>query len=542
MPPAGLTHAIFICLGLAWLVILIAAPRLVARQIVRLPRPEQLGLLALVAGAFVLRLAVATWGPGDFVVRQFGAFEEHQPYSDLYHGNAPLALWRLVFLVLPATDTTIIAFGLLFATLAVPLVVLLTRELGADRLTAFGAGFLLALHPIAVRFAGDMSRVPHVLFLSALALWALAAYGRRRKSPLLVVFVLSAWLSARSRPEGAMVLGCAGLLLLVVHFDSWRRLRDRFFRRELVAVAACAVLIVGSLVIAGIYEPAIGRHLKVYEDPLWNPFTAKVTPWLDTDYTSIVAIELAVAGAVAAVLLPSRLGLWAVLCLAALAYVNPDRVVTQGLLLCNVRYHALPLLMFSVVAAFGAGRIGELAARLHGAWAKALAAGVLAVAVVSTSLVPLQEVCGARTIDHEYAFLRETIQKLPADAVIYFPLEDKGKNSFISSLRYVRIVSRIFGRGEWRLWSLRHPEIQDNPADERPRYFYQSPACSVGGVVLPNAQKSLARLQARCREGMARSGDRPVFVREIPRVPFAWERFTRDPVPIGFYQLSPPPD
>ena len=508
------------------------APPLVGRRVAHAPRIDRFGLLALLVVALLLRLALATWGPGDFVVRQATAFGPNQPQTDFYHGTGPLVLWYALFQLLPVSDTPLIVVGLAFAALSVPLVTLVVKDLGGSRVAAFAAGALLAIQPILVRFSGDMSRMPHVLLQATLCLWSLAAYRNTPRVRFLVLFVASAVLCASARPEGAMVIGCAGLLLLVVHLDAWQRLRERSFRREVFAVAVAFIVIVLGFVYAGFQEDAIGRHMEVFSDPLWFPFTPVSTPWLDPDYTSFAVMALALAGAVYAVVRRERAALWALACLVALAYLNPDRAMTQGLVICHVRYHGLSLLAFCVLGGFGAAAVAAVVARRWGGRALRAAVAGLAVATVATSVGPMWNVCEPRTIDYEYRFLREAMLRLPARAVIYYPLA--GRDDYISSLRYADVVSAITGRGEWRLW----PPTE--PLDDRPAYFYHAPACFVRAETNPKYREHSLAVHTRCREGLARSKAQPVLQAMLPAVSFGWERFTRTSLPIGFYELETP--
>lgn len=269
--------------------------------------------LLLLAGLFVLALTVRllckTDGPGDLKLDQWEAALTFTGNPQYDHGLAPNVLYRLVFLVLPLGFATFVWGALLFGALATVMLAVAARAAGLSPIGALGAGLLLALHPLAIRYAGTANRQSMMLFLFAAALWALLrAVERGRKSDWLALFA-AALLLVNTRLEALLWVGLLAGLAVV--------LAQRGSRRWLWAAvglgAVAALRIVARLLVTEHYadwSQGVGAALSLHPFPALGDVV-----WANPDFSPWFLAVLAGLGLVVGATRQPRLVGW---CAAAL--------------------------------------------------------------------------------------------------------------------------------------------------------------------------------------------------------------------------------
>ena len=539
----GTCESVLWGLSVGWLVVAAAAADSLLRGLRNGERKQNLRLFTLFGGSLLLRLGMATWGPGNDQFRYQNVFagsgfaRSWQPtFCDEHLGSAPLALWHWVMQILPATDTTIISFVLFFGALAPLLLTLVLLGLRATPLAAYGAGLLLAIHPVAVRFSGDMSRTPVALALGLLALYFLTLHRRQGRILPLLGFAAAVWLSARSRPEGGMVLLVAGILVLVLHTESWRSLRSAAFWREAAALLLAAVLAVGNLIVASHMQPAIAKNVgEIFQHLNPSLFTPRLALWLDPGYTSLATIALAAVGVSvafrASLARHRRIAAWALASLVLATLLRPSGPSHQ-LILVYARYQWLQIVFFCVLAALGVQEILQRSQQRWGQRGQVTAGALLAIGVLGGNVDPLLNVCRPITIDQEYHFLAKTLPTLPSCAVIYRPFDPAVDLS--GGFRDTDLLAAHFGRQPWRTWP---PDPKDGACV---RYFYRSPDCYVTpAYVMRDYPQSLFVLK-NCAQGIHRTSARPRKVTQVDGRRWGPETYVLNRFEIGFYEIALP--
>ena len=523
---------VYLLLGLAWLVVLGGGAVESLRSLVRGKRSWVLALLVVFAGALLLRVLLATWGPGDDQYRH-GVFFRHltsggfRPMMDFHLGTAPEVLWECLFAVIPVTADAIVVVSLLFGSLATVLLALFLKEAGATRTAALGGAVVLATYPLAVRFSGDMARTSHVIFLAAFALWSLARHRHSGRMRDLVFFVAGTVLCCRTRPEAGMIVALAGLFVACVHL-SRRSLRERWFHAEIAALFFTGVVGVGALAIASQHEASIGRELSVIQQ-LGGFGSFRFLTWIDRDYTSPVAMILPFFGIVAAVWLRDRTALWALLATVLLVVVLPDGH-TEDLRVAYARYQGLLILSLAALSGAGVHLIDDRVRRWGNRAARWAVLAALAVALAVTSVSPLRKVCGPFTIDREYTFVHQALDLLPANARIYSPVAPL--TDHVGGFRNANTIFELAGREPWLSW----PLPPTAPTD-RPTYVYLAPACYIDPVLLRTEYAPATSLLDRFAEALARKTPDGALTVTLPARPFANEEWTAGRLTIGFYRL-----
>ena len=475
---------------------------------------ESAALLGLFASALVLRYTLATWGPGDLRANLDTVFLGDG--LDHRYGSAPNALLRVLFQVLPVDHLTVVGTNLVLGAFAPALLVLLVRSLGLGGGPAWTAGLLLAVNPILVRQAGEANRQAFAVFLALLALLALARYLRGGRLRLLLVAALAALLCQQSRPEALLLVPVLGLLALLLP-PRTEILRLRPPSRTLAALAVCVALAATWWLLRDAAVSVMKGNAVGHWDLSLIYLTPQRCPWLDTDFTSLVVIELLVAGLLVGLLDRSRVVLWALLSLLGVAFITAANP-TADLQILNARYHTLSLLPATLLSAAGLWGLADRAGRIWGPKARAGTVALLLAAVAVTTVAPMAKVTLPRTVDLEYTFLREQGAKLPDGALVYVVevTDDLG----LKQMRHR--APRLLGeRQEWRDWNGETP-----PAD-RPTFYYHAASCY--GTLLAQDKR------ARCEDAHARFRHGALFESRLPNRPLGPERFDRDPLLVGFY-------
>lgn len=478
-------------------------------------RPELLLIALLALG---VRLALATWGPGDLQVNL------HADKANVY-GPAPYAVaWALERLLRPDDLVPLlVVVSALLGTAGVVVAHLFLREAGASRAGATVAALLLALHPLAIRVSGDCERQGYVLATQAVAFLAVAAAQVRGRWWPLAAFLLAGTLATLSRPEGAAVWAGAAIVALALPWSA-----------KTLVVLAASVLGVG----LGLLRYAGDFLVQARSVSSTLDFLPPVI--LDPGYTPVVATLLFPLGGGLALRRRDRMTAGLAL-LALLASLPALFQPTWGLLHASARYQVQALMPFAAVAASGlvalAGRLGARNGRAAPAWVLPVAC----VLVVAASVPAVVRVTRPVTIDREFAFLRRVLPHLPRGAVVYHAHPD-GRVGDVAGFRGMSALSDWLGRDDiaWRLWD------GNVPATPSPAFFYRQPACLLpvdsGEDPTPGnpGHECLRCVVDRCREGMARAAHDAMDEITIPAVRFGPERYTQARATIGLYPLLPP--
>ena len=494
-------------LALAWATLAVALLLALVSVAKRRP-PDLLRLLSLGVGSLVLRLALASWGPGG--------------------GAAPSCtqsvLWRALGWVLPASDTGVVAVHLIAGAIAPTLLTLLLLNLRATTLTAYGAGILLATQPVAVRFSGDQSSFSMTLSLGLLALLLLARHGRAGALWSLPVLVAATLLCLASDPQAAMLLPLATALVLLVHASGWGDLRRAARLHELAAIgAAWAIWLMFA-------PPGAGQGTI---DPAQLSFRHAL--WLDPGYTPLATIALAAVGALVALGASTphhrRIAGWSFAALIATALARAPGP-SHPLILAHALPQLFPMLMFCILAALGAQELLERVLRRWGPGARVPATVLMALGVAGGGVDPLLNVCRPVTVDQEYEFLARTLPTLPSCAVIYRPFArhvDLG-----GALSDPDSMAVNLGRKPWRSWPI------DGGDGACVRYFYRSPLCSLAPAYAASHRALALPILRSCADGWTATSERPRKVTQVDGRRWGAERYTRDRFDIGFYEVLLP--
>ncbi|MFH1530492.1 MAG: hypothetical protein ABIK09_07145 [Pseudomonadota bacterium] len=481
---------------------------------------------ALFAGALGLRLAVATWGPGDLFLNVAEIFWG-QPST--FYGNAPNGLLLLLMRVLPERVETLVAVTLTLGSLAVVVAHLLASELEPeDRCFPWAAALIVAVQPVLVRFSGESNRQMYVLFLGVTALWAWLRWERRGRALDAALAVCAATLCVHTRPEAFPIL----LLLpaataLHIHggprrIGSWLGLGVGFIGYAVYYMTTFHTSNMESVYVGNLFTLA---HFFLGPE---------VNLWLDPGFTPIALIVLLPLGLVAGLLRRRRWVLWATAGLLGLAFIASSMPTGLGGVrqLASARYQTLAVLFASLLAGYGVVVLLDLAAR-HGARARIAAAALIAVAVFATGVVPFRGVTKPTTLDHEYRLMKEWILLLPLRAEIYQPYNYRYNDL---GLRDVVHLGRTMGRDDlnWFNWP---DEWRPSP---NPQFFWRQASCGVAervDEVFPDLDQSTPALAKTCREVSGFLADHRFLSAELPFRIFLNADKDRGILEVGMYEI-----
>jgi hypothetical protein len=476
--------------------------------------------LALIGGmALALRLLLATWGPGDLQLNL------HADMARVY-GAAPYAVvWALEALFQPDDLVTVLVpASAVLGTLVVVILALFLREAGASRAVAATAAFLLALHPLAVRWSGDCERQMYVLVSQAIAFLAVAAALRRDRWWPLAGFAFAGLLATYSRPEGLAVWAGAGFVALVLPWS-----------RKTLAVLGIAVAGIGLGLLRFVEDFLVQVDSAMGELDFLPPVI------LDPGYTPVALMALFVLGVVVAFRAPRNRLVLGLALLALLSSLPALFHPTWGLRHASTRYQLQALMPFVAVAALGLATVTERLGRLVPQVVRGWTLPVTLLLVAAASIPTVIRVTRPVSVDNEFAFLRRTLPDLPRRAVVFYAHPDN-KVGDVAGFRGMEALSDWLGRGDisWRLWD------DSAPRTPPPAFFYRQPACLLPTDPTEDAPKGhpehecLRCVVERCRQGLAHSAPEPLAEATFPAVHFGLQRFTAPEATVGFYPLLQP--
>lgn len=486
--------------------------------------------------ALLLRYTLTTWGPGDLSMNLDSVFNAEAPFST--YGNAPAPLLRLAIWLAPGSDRTVMVVSMILGALAPVALAVFAQQAGCTRVTALASAAFLAATPLMVRFSGEGNRQAYLMFLSVVALGALArsASTNSRRVAARIVYMTAALLCLRCRPEAMLFLPMAFFYSLVQ--------RDRSLATWSIhaATALVALLFFFRPLLFGMGNPLAASSLGF---PSSIVELIELGVIFDRDYTPLALMALFGFGILAQdkSAAETRVMHWALATLGVLllAYALIAQSA-DGLRLSSARYQTFSLVPFLMVAAIGCGRVWERL-RSRSLPIRLMQAGALAALVVISWQWPMRAVTAKCTVDREYAFVRETIPMLPPDAVIFYvaAVDESGMN-VDTGLRPPIFLSSALGlpTQRWVAWwpgreseaTIAHPQADDGA----PRFYYHSANC----WALPNfgARDDVRAMLALCRVALAAHGAKPFRMDALPVHPFAHDLYNPDPVPVGFYRLE----
>ena len=501
-------------LGAAWIVftILLFDRHLLAAA----NRAETLSLFGLFVFSLLLRWWLSSGGPGDLHLNLAAIWSSE---VELRWGPAPIALFRLLALVLGGIqDTQILWCNLILSSLLPILLYGIVAELGVGKVAALLAAVVAAAHPYLIAFSGVLERQPTYLFAAFGSTLALIGFLRRGQSGRFIAFVLGALLATTSRPEGAQVLILYLAVVLLVPAS----------RRARAAVALALMLMVP---VAFAYV-----HYVVF-NPGSKPFMAGAFPFLETilfnrDFTPFAWI---VAFALGLVLGARQRAAWvAVVTLLGFdiawrwtgmyrMFVGVERQVASA------RYEALLLVPFVI----GVALLIQAALRAR-PWVKVSVLAVFVVLTAATYRPSYETLLRPFTVDHEYRFLKRIAVTLPPQSRLYIldpPLDDIG---FLDA----HLIGPFAGSAvRFGLWSER--QCDELQRDGAPTYLYIGSACA-GLIDLPGhplRPEAYAGWMQDCASIRARAGGDAVEEIDVPGRKMSWHDFRDRTVRLGVYRL-----
>jgi hypothetical protein len=508
-----------------WIAVIVALGALGVRGVRTSAREGRLRLPLALGALFIaglgLRWSLATFGPGDLWVNQAAAFTAvYRGLGLPPYGGAPVALIRLAFAVFGESYSLLIWVGLITGAAAPVVLVLALRRLGRGEVEAWVGGALLALHPLAVRFAGEGNRGAQVVFLFCLCLFAFASWLARERRGWLALGVAAALLMCHSRPEA--IMGLVPLATLGLwKAPTWRH------RGELVVAG---LLVVGFVVAQALHPSTVlqtsAGNLPYQYMRLFPPFSPETAFWVDPVYVGFGLLVLTGFGAVLGILELDPLPTSAVLGLLVISYLTQSEP-SGDLNLANVRYQMLAIPCAVLASAYAVSRVTGVIPRPR---ARAAVAALAVVGIGATMVRPLREVTAATTVDEEFHFVRALIEELPPNAQILAPYDPLVIELGMRPLGWVMAVTHPGGGGGWTIWDPREPL----PDVAGPRYYYHSASCS-GRIAQPDARTD--ELMAQCAAGLASYGESPMRVAVLGNRPMAYEFYT-DPIVVGLYAID----
>ncbi|NVB37515.1 hypothetical protein G6O69_06700 [Pseudenhygromyxa sp. WMMC2535] len=502
--------------GLAWFAAMILAGVMARRswREARALEPAQRRALAedgvAMAALFALALGLRALVPSS-LGNWYGPFLPSVGLGELRFGTSAAALQLGLRALLPWTEDLAFAMNRTIGALAVPLVMLVARRLGASRTGVLVAGVLMTFAPIPLRLSA--SSAEHVL-AGSLAVAAWAVWLRTPRDPSLAPRLLAitlVLLAALTRVDCWPQLAAIPLWTALRTADceheqssapSWAPPRRRLV--DALVFGLCWAVI-GAYAYFEIVArsqhpgPSLDSVLQAGERMLPQLWQMAVTPpgWL-----SVVCLSLAGLGALASLLgqrwrLPA-----AALASLALIFVPLGRtLVHDGL--TGARYFVLLLPVLAVLAS-AAGDHFERRILGRQRWSRAAAA----IALAGAELLVVRPAWRYEyTFQAEYRFLAERlhdpeIQALD-DCTLWFvrprqPANERDLDCCLAPDRTpltliapkLRFRPVVHGR---ELDDVRG----DEPGDSCQLHYIGSP-CSLDPALTPDAPKTLARIQAQC--------------------------------------------
>lgn len=488
---------------------------------------QRFGLV--LAGMFVLALLLrfsVTASLGNW----YGGFlpamanESSQSLGELRFGASSAVLQMVVRAVSPWTVE--VAFGLVRVTgaLAIPLVMLLVRRLGATMSASVVAGVLLAFAPIAVRLSASSSE--HVL-AGTLALAAWTVWLRSATDPSWVPRVLSlvlVVLAVLTRVDCWPQLSLIPLWTLLARplderGTSWRPLGRRLIDALgfWLGWAVLGVYAWFQVVLPSNHpgpDPAgVRSTAEVLVSQLW---VAAIEPphWL-----SPVCFALLVLGVIAAAV-ARRWGLLvAAIVSLALIFIPLGRNLTHDGL-TGARYFVLALPLLVVVAGQTGNAFERLSSRLDIRWRRPLLVAAALVLALLEGLASRSAWRHEYTFQAEYLVLAEQLSLAEQSGhaldgcTLWFvsPRQATGEPDLDCCLAPDRSPLTLVAPG-LRMRPFPHNRAPND--GEGCQLYYYGSLCSIDPELAPRVPEGVARIHAQCEALRTRGGTDVLDRREV---------------------------
>jgi hypothetical protein len=481
----------------------------------------------LLATSLVVRLLVATWGPGDLSLNLDTVFYGRE---NLRYGTGPDPILIPLVRLLAGDDRTVIAFNLLVGALCPSVLLAFLRRLDfADERTRVIAAILLAFLPLPVRFSGECNRQALTLFLALTSLWGLAGIRRGTVVSGVAITIAAASLTFMTRPEGALVLILLGLLALVLTASrgtGWP-----------VAAAAGAA----SLFLVYYLDFHLGNATSqtyAARSPGWIRLALLASPtaqtWLDPRFTPMVVLFGMGMGMTGGLRKDFPHRAWAAFSLIGLGFLFAVMPGSEGgiLQLANARYQTLSAIPLVLLAAGGASGLCDLPSGPPTTSLRIRRILLGAVALFSVN-VASQAVQGPTDADYEYLALREWVADLPPGSEIHH-VYGWGRHRKVDdlSLHAPDYLSAVLHRPDvaWYEW----PYEPGRPG--HPRFFLLPAACTEARVAR-SQDPAFESFLAACDDGLRAADPTPWRQARFPFRRFLDARVGGGSIPIGLYRL-----
>jgi hypothetical protein len=486
----------WVTLGEAFLLIVVAGALWATFRSLRRLAPRA---VALPAGLFVFALGV-----------RFAAHAVPANIRDVidilrWPGRAGWSCYlNVLFSVLPATHESVWNVHRVLGALAVPLLyaVMLNRF---SPLAATAGAATLAVLPFAARFAA--SDTPCIPLCTAFlgATLALDRFGRSGSRSALALGLGLLTCAMQLRPEGPWLVVPAAILF------ACRPVERRWIARPSVfGIVACFVALnvpfSAWALVASDTDTTDYLGGFIGAGALWG------SPWLDPNESPWPVAILVIAGGVSA----ARMGRAGVCWLVATVVAFPLAQSAWGQL-AHARYHLLSVHLACGLAGIAVAALLERLARRRGAPFGAAAAAAFAVLIpVAGALPRVDFLFRMWTPQLEFERFREGVRALGTHCTVvtlldgmdagFMPFTDPGRADLVDVERF-------------------HADGRDGCV-----VYYRAANCFAPAVGRPDV----------CRAFEDRFSLTPISETMLPAIPYQGERYTRDPIPVGFFRITPP--
>lgn len=487
-----------------------------------LPRRELVWFFVCLALALFVRIEART-SPADILLRtQQGLGILNTPqwtagFSCILHA---------LYLVFPANVSTVAGFNVVIGTLTVALVYAFVTTYFEDRVAAFAAAAVLACQPVSARYAASDS--PHVLLTFCLFLACLfIVLWTKHESPALLGQAVG-WmvLAANIRIEGIVSVGAVAFVLLGAAGRIERPQAGRLLR----AGIAGAVLLVFPITHI-LMQLSDGKGIF----SLFGCFGA----FFQSRHSPAVVAGLALLGLAGALRIQPRKACCFFLALAVVSLPTGFLSFNAGNSEVRLR-HTLPHL--AAWSVFGGCGFSAAIGLLSCSWARIAptrAAGMARVrqplfyaAILAVAWAAFLSCRGfltkTWTYALEYEFIVRHLSSMSDDCLMVAPEAD-------TQHRGLYIVGQLSTEAGRRHRWVPVRELADVPR-QRCVVFYRAAACSAweqGKRDWTGGERPV------CRSVREHFDLKPIATAALPALPYAWEVYAEDPVPVGFYRLTP---
>lgn len=513
--------AAVVVLGIALLGCVLACFSYVPAGLARwkaLSLPWKSALVALIAAALLYRVLGVEETPEIRVRLQWAYFPEVGPGTAeaIYkYGLGLPFLSRTAVLIGGVHESSVFWMNRVLGTMSVVVMMMLVRGLGANRATAFCAGFALAITPLHVRYSVIDSPFTADTFFMLLMMWSLVTWLREGRWTLWWGALGAGVIVTQMRIESVLVWPMAALLCWAVADN--KALRDHRVWKGLLIVGIALIphlSLVGPQFLHEVgYRNTSASGVRVLSKFWWMMLTPSIQPSI---LVALTVVGLGAAG------VPWRVRLWAAVGLTVNAAILPE-VRPRELAFSIARYQMRSLPYAAVLAGVG---LGEL---FRTTWSRYI--GLASVVVASVQSYRLTRPRTLLTKEHH--FVREILPSLPTPCRIYTIAPNSD-----TTLYPPTYLSHFAGRptDEWQSietlkeWTVWRREMEQLDC----RLYYRSSKCSENYEINPSELDV-------CRLGESQMRLTPLHEVQLPPDPMSAMGIadsTGEPLIIGFYRIE----